>query len=92
MGYDVHITRRAQWSDKGDDITLGEWIAFIEASPDMNLTGYAETKVAGGEILRIAAEGLTKWTGYASRSERAALRGSIIQEARSASRIPMPRY
>jgi hypothetical protein len=68
MGYDVHITRRARWSDRGNDITLGEWIAFVEASPDMNLTGYAETKVGGGEILRITAEGLTTWTGYAGRS------------------------
>ena len=69
MGYDVHITRRAEWSDKGDDISLDEWIAFVAASPDLELVGHAETEVPGGKVLRITADGLTSWTGYSGRPE-----------------------
>ena len=34
MGYDIHITRRAQWSDDGDDITKDEFLAIVAADPE----------------------------------------------------------
>ena len=67
MGYDVHITRRAEWSDKGDDIRLDEWIAFVRAAPDMTLTGTAEATVGKGEILRVESPGLATWDGHSQK-------------------------
>ena len=34
LGYDLHITRRAEWSDDdGPSITLDEWLAYIRSDP-----------------------------------------------------------
>ena len=37
MGYDLHITRRASWSDTGRDITADEWRAYIRSDPELRL-------------------------------------------------------
>jgi len=38
MGYDVHVTRRPNWWDKtGPEISLAEWIALVEADPEMRV-------------------------------------------------------
>jgi hypothetical protein len=62
VGYDVHITRRQNWSDpSGPVISLAEWVAVVESDPEMRLDGYAETRVPDG-VLRIEREGLAVWT------------------------------
>lgn len=35
MGYDLHITRRKHWIDKGDDITAMEWLAYVERDSEL---------------------------------------------------------
>lgn len=38
MGYDLHITRRTHWCEKDDnveDITLSEWLSYIDADPEL---------------------------------------------------------
>lgn len=35
MGYDLHITRRTNWSDDGNDIAADEWLAYIERNVDL---------------------------------------------------------
>ena len=37
MGYDLHITRRKHWTDKGDDITADEWLAYVRADSELRL-------------------------------------------------------
>jgi hypothetical protein len=70
MGYDVHITRKLKRSDdSGPRIQLAEWIALVEADPEMRLDGFAETRVGGGAILRIKGEGLSVWTAYSRHDE-----------------------
>lgn len=65
MGYDVHITRRQDWSDKtGPGISLAEWIALVEADPEMRLDGYAEAELDHGRVLRVESEGVSVWTAY----------------------------
>ena len=32
MGYDLHITRKADWCDEGNDISLEEWYAVVAAA------------------------------------------------------------
>jgi len=37
MGYELHITRRNSWSDKGKDIPADEWLAYVRSDPDLCL-------------------------------------------------------
>jgi hypothetical protein len=37
MGYDLHITRRAQWSDEGADIAAAEWLAYVARDAELRL-------------------------------------------------------
>jgi hypothetical protein len=65
MGYDVHITRRHDWSDpKGPEISLEEWLAFVAADPEMRLDGRAETRLQDGSVFRTERRGLSVWTAY----------------------------
>jgi hypothetical protein len=65
MGYDVHITRRHDWSDpKGAEISLEEWLAFVAADPEMRLDGRAETRLQDGSVFRTEQQGLSVWTAY----------------------------
>ncbi len=64
MGYEVHITRKKEWSDEdGPTISLDEWKAFVGSDPEMCLDGFAEAQVDGG-TLRVESEGLAVWTAY----------------------------
>ena len=36
MGYDLHITRSAEWFDTaGAEITADEWLALVDADPEL---------------------------------------------------------
>jgi hypothetical protein len=35
MGYDLHITRRKDWSGTGNDITAQEWLAYVKKDPEL---------------------------------------------------------
>ena len=37
MGYDLHITRRKDWSEAGHDITAEDWLAYIKKDPELLL-------------------------------------------------------
>ena len=39
MGYDLHITRRADWSETGNDITTDEWLAYVRTHPGWKING-----------------------------------------------------
>lgn len=62
MGYDLHITRRENWSDRGNDISPEEWEAYVTQDPELCLDGFAETRTSAGELLRMESPGLTLWT------------------------------
>jgi hypothetical protein len=40
MGYDLHITRRKDWSGAGQAIGPEEWVAYVKTDPELSL--YAE--------------------------------------------------
>lgn len=64
MAYSLHIHRRAEWSDRGDDITLTEWQALCEADPTLDLTAVATAQNhRTGEEIAIRAEGMARWDG-----------------------------
>jgi len=37
MGYDLHITRREEWSAAGDDISAEEWLDYVRSDPELSL-------------------------------------------------------
>ena len=38
LGYNLHITRRKQWSDEGDaSISLNEWRSYVESDPELRV-------------------------------------------------------
>ena len=39
MGYELHITRRKFWFDKGDDITLEEFVRYVRGDADFRYPG-----------------------------------------------------
>src|SRR5713101_2934592 len=39
MGYDLHITRRENWSDEGSAITSEEWLQYIRSDPEFHIPG-----------------------------------------------------
>lgn len=65
MGYDLHITRKEEWSDDdGAVISLDEWLAVVDADPDLRHDGFAETRTPDGNVLRIEQPGLVVWTAH----------------------------
>ena len=48
MGYELHITRRESWfEDDGNDITLEEWVNYVNSDNELVLTNGYLTKVPG---------------------------------------------
>lgn len=37
MGYDLHITRRKDWSGPGREIAAKEWLAYVEKDPELSI-------------------------------------------------------
>lgn len=65
MGYDVHITRKAEWSDdSGPAIPAAEWRQLVAEDPELVLTGFAEVATAEGETLRMTDPLLAEWRGH----------------------------
>jgi hypothetical protein len=70
MGYDVHITRKDDWSDEeGPEISLAEWLAVVDADPEMRLEEYAETRLDSEGVLRMKKKSLSVWTAYSQHDE-----------------------
>lgn len=62
MGYELHITRKNDWSDEdGPDISFDEWAAFVASDPELRLDGFAEATTPAGEVLRMTSPGITAW-------------------------------
>ena len=62
--YSLHIHRRNDWSDRGQDITLAEWQSLCEADPGLDLTGVAVARnPRTGEEIAIRSEGMARWDG-----------------------------
>lgn len=39
MGYDLHITRRKSWTDKGDDISFAEFVQLVRRDTEFRYPG-----------------------------------------------------
>ena len=61
MGYELHITRKANWFDDGPDIPEAEWHTYVRADPEMTMSGLAEVALPDGGMLRYENSGLAEW-------------------------------
>ena len=67
MGYEVHITRAEDRVESGTDpITLGDWVAYVKADPEMRLEDFAEATTPAGNTIRIGSPGIAVWVGYSA--------------------------
>jgi hypothetical protein len=65
VGYDLHITRRENWSDTtGPAITEAEWRAAIESDPELTLDTQTRCTMADGEYIFAAWNGRAGELGY----------------------------
>jgi hypothetical protein len=69
MGYDLHITRRAYWSDTDNpDILLNEWMAYVHGDNELELTNEYEIKI-GTEAEFQNLPGYCEWNAHPTEKE-----------------------
>jgi hypothetical protein len=61
MGYEVHVTRRANWFDEGDDISLEEWRQIVGRDPELRMDNVARALSPAGDVIEIKREGIAVW-------------------------------
>ncbi|HKB58547.1 MAG TPA: hypothetical protein VKC56_00735 [Gallionellaceae bacterium] len=60
----LYITRKTRRSDPaGPAITLREWLAYLDADPEMHPVGFAEVETPDGSRYPVST-GLAVWLGY----------------------------
>lgn len=68
MGYDIHITKKAQWFNEGPDISGADWMNYISSDPELSLSSGVEVTLSDGRTYRHANPFLVKWSGHSSGS------------------------
>lgn len=66
MGYSLHITRKANWSDDDDsaEISLHEWRRYVQSDDEMEMESTATGMTKNDEVLEFESEGLAFWRNY----------------------------
>ena len=66
MGYDLHIVRRKDWDDyeEDSDISLEEWLAYVQIDDELELTNGNKIKITGVENSIQNVSGFCNWTGH----------------------------
>ena len=65
MGYDLHITRKANWSNEtGPSISEAEWKSVIYADPELSLDTETKCMMADGEFVFAVWNGRAGALGY----------------------------
>ena len=67
MGYDLHITRRTEWHDDEQasiDISLEEWLSYIDKDKELELSDNYWTKVPGSDTESQVSPGYCEWTKH----------------------------
>jgi|SRR5579871_805033 len=69
MGYDLHIVRRKDWDDyeEGSDISLEEWLAYVQTDNELELTNGYQIKIPGVENSFQSVPGFCNWTGHSTK-------------------------
>ena len=67
MGYDLHITRRTEWYDDEQasiDISLEEWLSYIDRDKELELSDNYWVKVPGSDTESQVSPGYCEWTKH----------------------------
>jgi hypothetical protein len=66
VGYNLHITRKEDWSDEDEsnEIKLTEWIDYIRSDNEMQLDNQANATTDNGDEVTYHNNGLAVWTSY----------------------------
>lgn len=66
MGYDLHITRKEDWSneDSTQEISLAEWTAYCQEDDEMRMDNFAEARPSDGSYFKIEKDGIAVWKKY----------------------------
>jgi len=65
MGYDVHITRAADWTESESlPIRLDEWKSYVALDSEFALEIAAVAELQGGGVLAYDNDGLAVWTAF----------------------------
>jgi hypothetical protein len=66
MGYDLHITRKENWSDDDDsaEISLQEWQSYVQSDGEMEMESTAAGMTRNDEVVEFESEGLAFWRNY----------------------------
>jgi hypothetical protein len=72
MSYDVYITRKTySWDEEGPEISLAEWLAVVNADPEMEWDANPGARPDDASMLRTERERLWVWTAYSHHDEGA---------------------
>ncbi len=63
MGYDLHITRKEDWGEEGEDIDEAEWHSIVDADPELKIVGFAEADF-GDTTLRYESPLIAEWNAH----------------------------
>ncbi|MFI6516068.1 hypothetical protein ACIBF1_10960 [Spirillospora sp. NPDC050679] len=73
MGYELHVTRNAEWwQEGGRQITTDEWANAVAADPDLEMVGTASATIDGGIVLVYDHEWLAQMVTHPDRDEQGA--------------------
>lgn len=55
MGYDIHITRAADWADRAPDREIGadQWLAYVSSDPSLTLDPATATTSRCGPVAHV---------------------------------------
>lgn len=66
MAYELHITKKPNWSFKGPDISGNDWIAYLGSDPELQPSSPVAVTMSDGSTYRHENPFLAKWTGHSS--------------------------
>ncbi len=65
MGYEIHITRKSEWSDEdGPMIGEEEWLRLIEMDPELSLDRETQCSISDEEVVFAAWKGAPGSLGW----------------------------
>jgi hypothetical protein len=66
MGYNLHITRKENWSDDDDsaEISLREWKRYVQTDDEMEIESTATSMTENDEVVEFESGGLAFWRNY----------------------------
>ena len=68
MGYELHITKKANWAYGGPDISGADWMGYLASDPELRLSNPVAVTLSDGSTYNHQNPFLAKWHGHSSGS------------------------